>query len=134
MCCAAQVTESAGPWEDKTRGDGGKWANPGLRADEKSQYDLLPSGPQEVEASCVGRSSACMGIPGLQQLQCPMMKRAMRWAAEAVIVDTTINLALTCILMKIAHAAGLDFTLQGLLTNLAESAIHIVTLAYLFLP
>jgi hypothetical protein len=34
---------------------------------------------------------------------------AMKWSADAFVTDTTINLALTCILMRISHATGCFF-------------------------
>jgi len=59
---------------------------------------------------------------------------ALKWTGEAIVTDTTINLALTCILMRMSHAAGINFSLDSIFSNLIESAIHIMTLAYLFIP
>lgn len=86
-------------------------AKPLLRNPEAS-----PAGPEEVEATCMGyqtstSSSLCRITNFLSRrsefsLEKLVYISAMKWSADAFVTDTTINLALTCILMRISHATG----------------------------
>lgn len=67
--------------------------------------EASPEGPEEVEATCIGYKTSMPTCPkrSLQKLaECSIMK----WSCDAIVTDTTINLALTCILMRISHATG----------------------------
>jgi hypothetical protein len=89
-------------------------ARPLSRMDEAKPLlpnpEASPAGPEEVEATCMGyqtstSSSSCPISNLLSKLVCSTMK----WSADAFVTDTTINLALTCILMRISHATGCFF-------------------------
>ena len=102
-------------------------------------YEPLPTGPEE-EASCT--ASCNLSSPFSNWVISrndvnPIWRKVMAWqysVGEAIVTDTTINLALTCILMRVSHAAGINLSMKGVLHDCVESAIHILTLAYFFMP
>jgi len=132
-----KVTESSGPAHSMS-GRGDKEA----RHEEELaglMYEPSPLGPVEVEASCLSSClSSSQGDFRISRNDFGLMQRKMMaWyygVGEVVITDTTINLALTCILMRVSHAAGVNLSMKGVLHDAVESAIHLLTLAYFFLP
>ena len=100
---------------------------------QPQKLDKSPGGPLEAEPSPCALAEAIV-LPDDASLRCKVVIQVLRNSSEAVVTDTTINLALTCILMRVAHSGGFEFTLAGFLHSCIESAIHLLTLAYFALP
>jgi hypothetical protein len=115
-----KVTESWGPGVESQSYTVYNEEAPLARMDEAKPLlrkpEASPAGPEEVEATCIGyhtstSSSLCPTTNFLSRRSEFSLKKlvyisAMKWSADAFVIDTTINLALTCILMRISHATG----------------------------